>query len=388
MRGLYNLVLVLFLVSIVSAEVFFSERFDGDYESRWVESKNKGADAGEWKLNGGIQTAEDYRFYQISSEFEKDISNADDTLVFQFSVRHEQNLDCGGGYLKILPAGIDQENFNGDSPYNIMFGPDICGSATRRVHVIFNYKGENFLINDNIPCKTDTFTHTYTLIVRPDQTYSVKIDNEEVKAGNLVDDWDFLPPKQIKDPSVSKPADWVDERQIKDPEASKPADWDDIPAFIADPEAEIPEDWDEELDGDWEAPQIPNPEYQGEWIHPMIPNPEYKGEWEHPLIDNPDYELDTEIYKFDSNKYVGIEIWQVTAGSIFDNILVTNDVDLASQWAEEANQLRAEEEASHEAAEAERIAEEEAERARLEAELEELDDEEEEEEHGHVHDEL
>ena len=62
---------------------------------------------------------------------------------------------------------------HGDSPYNIMFGPDVCGPGTRKVHVIFNYKGTNHLIKKNIPCKFDTESHLYTLIVNPDQTYEV-----------------------------------------------------------------------------------------------------------------------------------------------------------------------------------------------------------------------
>jgi len=58
-------------------------------------------------------------------------SNKDKKLIVQYGVKHEQNLDCGGGYLKLLPAGTDMENFNGDSKYNIMFGPDICGSTKK-----------------------------------------------------------------------------------------------------------------------------------------------------------------------------------------------------------------------------------------------------------------
>ena len=55
------------------------------------------------------------------------------------------------------------------------------------------------------------FTHFYTLIVNPDNTYEVLIDNEKVESGNLEDDWDFLPAKKVKDPEASKPAEW-DER--------------------------------------------------------------------------------------------------------------------------------------------------------------------------------
>lgn len=32
-------------------------------------------------------------------------------------------------------------------------GPDICGYSTKKVHVIFNYKGTNHLIKKEIKCK-------------------------------------------------------------------------------------------------------------------------------------------------------------------------------------------------------------------------------------------
>jgi calreticulin len=67
-----------------------------------------------------------------------------------------------------------------------MFGPDICGH-THRTHVIFNYKGDNKLVKKEINAETDQLTHVYTLIVKPDQTYIVKIDGVEKQTGNLVD---------------------------------------------------------------------------------------------------------------------------------------------------------------------------------------------------------
>jgi len=333
-------ILFVAFVALSQAAVYYEEDFSNDL-SKWVVSTNKGAEAGKFVLssgkfgdNVGLQTSEDARFYQISSATEE-FSNKGKTLVLQFSVRHEQNIDCGGGYVKLLPAGLDQENFNGDSDYNVMFGPDICG-GTKRTHVILNYKGENHLISNNVETRSDEHSHMYTLIINPDQTYAVKIDNKEVRSGDLTEDFDFLPPKEINDPEESKPEDWVDERFIDDPEDVKPEGYDDIPEQITDPDAEMPEDWDEELDGEWEAPVIPNPEYKGPWHPKRIENPEYKGEWEHPQIPNPAYFSDDSIYAFDSHAFVGIEIWQVKSGTIFDNFLVTDDVELASERAEEA----------------------------------------------------
>ena len=67
-------------------------------------------------------------------------------MVVQFTVKHEQNIDCGGGYVKMFDCKLDQTDMHGDSPYNVMFGPDICGPGTKKVHVIFSHKGKNHLI--------------------------------------------------------------------------------------------------------------------------------------------------------------------------------------------------------------------------------------------------
>jgi len=137
--------------------------------------------------------------------------------------------------------------------------------------------------------------------------------------------------QNINDPAQSKPADWVDEAMINDPEDVKPEGYDDIPAQIVDPDAKKPDDWDSELDGEWEAPTIPNPEFKGPWSAKRIDNPLYKGPWVHPQIDNPDYHEDSELYHFKSFGAVGLEIWQVESGSVFDNILVTDSLEEAEE---------------------------------------------------------
>merc|ERR1712178_642199 len=108
----------------------------------------------------------------------------------------------------------------------------------------------------------------------------------KVDSGSLADGWDFLEPKQIRDPDEKKPEDWVDEAEIDDPEDKKPDGYDDIPAKIADPKATKPDDWDDESVGTWEAPQIDNPDFKGAWKAKRIKNPAYKGVWEAKLIDN------------------------------------------------------------------------------------------------------
>jgi calreticulin len=346
-RKKMKVLLAFALLGAALSEVFFEETFSDDkWEDRWVQSTAKADDAGKFVLTAGkfygdaekdkgIQTSQDAKFYALSSEF-KPFSNKDKPIVVQFTVKHEQNIDCGGGYAKLFDCSLDQTNMHGDSPYHIMFGPDICGPGTKKVHVIFNYKDKNHLIKKDIRCKDDVFTHLYTLIVNTDGTYEVLIDNESAQKGSLTDDWDFLPPKKIKDPEVSKPDDWVDTAKIDDPEDTKPEDWE-KPEHIADPDATKPEDWDDEMDGEWEPPMIDNPDYKGEWKPRQIDNPDYKGPWVHPEIDNPEYNEDEAktIAKFDEVCKIGFDLWQVKSGTIFDNILITDDPAAAKKHGEE-----------------------------------------------------
>merc|ERR1712146_592407 len=156
-----------------------------------------------------------------------------------------------------------------------------------------------------------------TLHVKPDNTYAVYFDMEEKASGSLHDDWAF-PKKQIDDPSDKKPSDWVDIKEIPDPEDVKPEGYDDVPEKIADPEAEKPDDWDDEDDGEWEPPTIDNPDYKGPWKQKMIPNPEFT----------------EDIANYGDIGAVGFELWVVNSGTIFDNILVTDSLDEAFEYAE------------------------------------------------------
>ncbi|KAG0466433.1 hypothetical protein HPP92_018013 [Vanilla planifolia] len=334
------------LLSVVSAEIFFEDRFDDEWEKRWVKSdwKKDGDGAGDWNHTAGkwfgdendkgIQTYPDYRFFAISAQF-PEFSNKDKSLVFQFSVKHEQKLDCGGGYMKLLSGDVDQKKFGAETPYSIMFGPDICGYSTKKVHAILTRNGKNHLIKKEVPCETDQLTHLYTFIIRPDATYSILIDNVEKQSGSLYNDWDLLPPKTIKDPDAKKPEDWDEKEYIPDPDDKKPEGYDDIPKEIPDTDTKKPEDWDDEEDGEWTPPTIPNPEYKGAWKQKKIKNPNYKGKWKAPMIDNPDFSDDPDLYVFPNLKYVGIELWQVKSGTLFDNVLITDDAEYAKKVAEE-----------------------------------------------------
>ena len=149
--------------------------------------------------------------------------------------------------------------------------------------------------------------------------------------------------------------------------------------MIPDQDAEMPEDWDEEDDGEWEPPMMPNPEFKGEWRQKMMDNPNYKGPWEHPMIPNPDFVDDDTVYHVCNKgcQFVGFELWQVKSGTIFDDILVTDDVAVAEKAVEA---FKAKAQAMKEMEDAEKKKEEE-ERKAAEAAAEEDEDEEENVEH-------
>merc|ERR1711959_303668 len=374
MKSFASCVVFAICLGAVAAEVYFEEDFSGDWESRWVQSENKD-DLGKFVatagINGdasnlGLKTSQDAKFYGISA-VTKEFSNKDKPLVVQYSVKHEQGIDCGGAYLKLGGSPFDGKKFHGETTYNVMFGPDICG-MTKRTHLIFNYKEKNLLKDKDMRTESDELTHVYTLVVKPDNTFAVSIDGSEVESGKLADGWKFLEPKEIDDPEDKKPADWVDEAEMDDPEDKKPDGYDDIPAKINDPKATKPDDWDDESDGEWEDPQIDNPDFKGEWKAKRIANPAYKGVWAPKKIANPAYVDDDQLYAYDSFAFVGIDVWQVKSGTIFDNLLITDDVDAAKAAADKIKEGMEAEKKMKEEKDAEKAKKEEEDKAKKEEE--------------------
>merc|ERR1712115_74726 len=210
----------------------------------------------------------------------------------------------------------------------------------KRTHLIFNYKGKNVLKKSDLSYKQEGegVSHVYRMILKPDNTVRVEIDEEKIYEGSLKEDWEVLKPKEINDPDDKKPDDWVDDSMMDDPETKKPDDWVEEKRIV-DSEAKKPDDWDDEEDGEWEAPMKDNPEYKGEWIAKRISNPAYKGFWEAKKIANPEYEDDDAVYKYADFGFIGFDLWQVKGGTIFDNVIVTDDVAEADSFAKKWKEL-------------------------------------------------
>lgn len=374
----------------------FFEGFDDTWETRWVVSKDSKF-TGTWKhatysepqgVKGdkGLEVGNEARQHAVSTVFKEAIDPKDKGIVVQYELHNKKTIQCGGAYIKLLTASdeLSADGFTDASPYTIMFGPDKCGS-TNKIHFIFRHKNpktgefeEKHYAMPPSPTMVENKTHLYTVIVGTDNTVKILVDNKEVsgKTKSLLKDGDFTPnvnpSEKIDDPEDKKPDSWIDSAMMTDPDSVKPETWnEDAPMMIVDPSAEKPEawlddapeqvpdpavaqpdDWDTEEDGDWEAPMIPNPSCEapggcGEWKAPEINNPDYKGKWNPASITNPDYigvwapqKIANPDYFYDEQPYamtpiggIGIELWTMQEGSLFDNILVANDPAVAEKAA-------------------------------------------------------
>ncbi|KAM4888130.1 calreticulin-3 [Thomomys bottae] len=310
---------------VVLATVYFREEFlDGErWRNRWVQSTNdskfghftvsSGKFYGHKEKDKGLQTTQNGRFYAISARF-KPFSNKGKTLVVQYTVKHEQKMDCGGGYVKVFPADLDQRNLNGKSPYYIMFGPDICGFDIKKVHVILHFKNQYHPNKKHIRCKVDGFTHLYTLILRPDLTYEVKIDGQAIESGSIEYDWHLTSLKNAEKA----------EAKGRDPaEVPSAQDWE--KHFL---DASAPSDWNSELDGDWQAAMLQKLPYQDSLRAEGID----RDVWLHHKMQSASSLLQHDLSEFENIGAIGLELWQVRSGTIFDNFLITDDEEYAENF--------------------------------------------------------
>ncbi|KAJ8336104.1 hypothetical protein SKAU_G00394470 [Synaphobranchus kaupii] len=380
---------VTYKTPVATGEVYFTATFDDGSLDGWRVSKTMKEDAdddiakydGKWEVEPlkenrvpgdmGLVLKSRAKHHAIAALLDKPFVFQDKPLVLQYEVNFQDGIDCGGAYIKLLSASddLDLEQFQDRTPYTIMHKNPLNGDLEEKHAKRPDVDLKKFY--------TDKKTHLYTLVLSPDNSYEVFIDQSSVGKGSLL--VDVVPPvnpqKEVDDPDDAKPEDWDERAKIPDPESMKPDDWDeDAPAkvedpdaskpegwldeeaeFIADPTADKPEDWDEEMDGEWEAPQVPNPACEtapgcGVWKPPMINNPAFKGKWKAPLIDNlnyqgvwrprkianPDYYEDLHPFRMTAFGAVGLELWSMTSDIYFDNFIITQEKEVANRWASDS----------------------------------------------------
>mmetsp|Transcript_21442 Transcript_21442/g.49989 ORF Transcript_21442/g.49989 Transcript_21442/m.49989 type:complete len:603 (-) Transcript_21442:629-2437(-) len=384
-----------------SGEVLFLDSFQEAWDSRWTHSTNEvysGKFAAEgYTVDGipgdvGLTMPKKAHRYGISRRLDTPVVAGTTPLVVQYEVSLKGGLECGGAYMKLLDVGSDFDGaiLEEPTPYSIMFGPDKCANAGK-IHFIFNFKnpitGEvvqhHLKKGPPMPPTAESVpqTHLYRFALLASNKLELSIDDAKPSSYSLLED--FEPPvnplKQIDDPTDTKPAEWVDDEMIADPAAFKPEEWDenapyeiadpavtkpedwhdDAPAMVAAPSATKPNDWDDEEDGEWEAPLVANPLCSnpgcGLWNAPKIPNPDYRGKWNAPMVENPAYKGDFKPQQIDNPAFfedlnpgaslgqigaVGFELWTMDEGTLFDNILIAQSLEVAMDFSDKTWKVR------------------------------------------------
>lgn len=369
------------LPKVPNCQISFFESFpDHSVEKYWIPSDVPNY-TGAWQIEETVlpQTfphetalvAKSRNSYSaISTKFKKPLSFVNQTLVIQYEMRPQLAFTCSGAYIKLFSdINFNPSQLTNETQYTIMFGPDRCQS--KKIHFIYNHyhpkrhayfeKAMKQTREISLSVPVDVYNHLYTLIVRPNNTFSILIDNQEIRNGSLFFDFDppLMEPREIDDPDDFKPSNWVDVPYVVDSSVKKPDDWDDRKTIPDPSKLNPPDGWllhEEKMIhsdsknpksplipnpkcsigcGKYEPPEINNPNYQGRWKPKLLPNPQYKGEWKPRKIKNPYYFVDLHPHNFPSFTGVGFEIWHVNRELAFKNILIANDENAVKQWNEE-----------------------------------------------------
>jgi hypothetical protein len=213
-------------------EVPFFEPFDKvDVEYNWIPSRDDDRN-GVWKVERtlvprmspdefAVVTKTQSAFYGLGRRFPDWIQVKDRTLVLQYEVRAQTAFTCSGAYVKLFSYHKYRPHLLSNfTDYTIMFGPDRCADKnmvqfiyTHLHPVQHSYIYHALKSPPKVPI--DFYTHLYTLIVRPNSTFSILIDNVEQRNGTLFHGFEppLLEPREIvneKGEKVRNPDYFVD----------------------------------------------------------------------------------------------------------------------------------------------------------------------------------
>lgn len=385
--------LLLFIFSFTHGEIYIKDDFNYHstiFESRWIKSKARDKNGvfiyqGEFNISESTSSnstdkaltlLSSYKNYGIAKNLDTNFFFNSRPLIVQYEVAFKKGWTCSGAYIKLISASnLTLEEFDKDTEYTIMFGPDKCGE--KKFHLIIKYKNPikmdkseekhaNLAGMHYIDLDDESF-HLIRLTMLPHGIFFISIDQAEIFRGNLLSDFipSIVPTFHIDDPSDNKPVHWDDREFIEDLSVSKPDLWDenqpemiedithplpdgwlvDEPMFIVDETSKKPNDWDEHIDGEWKQGLIKNPKcsfgcgpykypliknslYKGKWIPPLIKNPDYKGQWSPRKIENPKFFNDSNPFEnLQPISGIYFELWTVDSLIMFDNMIISDSFD-------------------------------------------------------------
>ena len=186
---------------------YVKETFDSGVFTNWHVPKKlrPTTQLGKWVVSAGdcfgnqqkwlgLLTTKSHRDYILYTNFTKPMNSIENDLIVQYTVRLNPYADCSGQFIKIMESKSDMARFSQDLPFAIKFGPDLCGPSFRRVHFVITYNGIEYETNHPLGFIKDPFTHSYTLIIRKNNTFSVLLDGDVVDEATLEERFDFKKP--------------------------------------------------------------------------------------------------------------------------------------------------------------------------------------------------
>jgi calreticulin len=348
----------LFFASLSSSTFFLKETFDTGTFNNWHVPKKllPFTKLGKWAVSTGdcyghqqkwlgLTTTQSHRDYILYTSFIRPMNTTERDFVLSYTLRMNPFVDCSGQFVKIMDSNSDMNRFNKELPFAIKFGPDICGPSFKRTHVVIMYKGKEYETNRPIGVIKDPFTHSYTLIIRKNNSYAVLIDGEIADESTLEERFNFT---QNEHKATKDSVETTRQKSIQGVEIGEEDDDDindaqehlnnDEPTQVAAEKVEeevSPNDSPEQVNND-EPTQTAEEEGVSLNDSPEQANndePTQAAEEEEEVIsikDSIDNEEDDDDFPpfghFESLGYLGIDVHQSCCGSLFDNFVVTDSV--------------------------------------------------------------
>ena len=204
----WKLLLTLLLSNIVMGKILFAEDFDTEeWKKTWVKSNWKNEKQAEFKhtegtlapknFTKGLYTSQETKYYVLSRKFKPALNLSESPLVLQHSVKYEDSIVCGNGFIKLFPPDYNANECGFETPALVTFGPDVC-STNNRIAVLLNHNGLGEMWRKKVEAPVDKLTHFFTLMLKHDGSYQLYVDAEPVAEGSIESEW------QVK----AKEANW------------------------------------------------------------------------------------------------------------------------------------------------------------------------------------
>lgn len=302
-----------FFISLSTSTFYLKETFDTGTSTHWRVPKKLRpfTKLGKWAVSTGdcygsqqkwlgLTTTQSHRDYLLYTNFNQPMNTTKSDFVLSYTLRMNPFVDCSGQFVKIMDASSDMTNFSQDLPFAIKFGPDVCGPSFKRTHVVIMYNGKEYETNHPIGVIKDPFTHSYSLIIRANNTYAVLIDGEVADESTLEERFDIPYLNKRKVTNLAK-SDYqninIDEEEEEDEELLNQG-----PIMHKEyNKANVNKEENEK-----------KKEIQNDFDNETIPEADEK-------VDYPPFG------HFESLGYLVIDVHQSCCGSLFDNFVVTDN---------------------------------------------------------------